>query len=100
MFQISRDKHPSDYSILECPFFLTPGNNNNQCLYKKSPIGINNMYNIMNEMKADAGIEAPRITPYRYLTLILPTPKVISLCHRYRAKPACTSVQSDQALYC
>jgi hypothetical protein len=28
---------------------------------------INKMYNIMNEMKADAGIEAPRITPYRYL---------------------------------
>ena len=26
--------------------------------------------------------------------------KVISLCHQYRARPACTSVQSDQALYC
>ena len=25
---------------------------------------------------------------------------VISLCHQYRARPACTSVQSDQALYC
>ena len=34
------------------------------------------------------------------LTLILPTPKVISLCYLYRARPACTSVQSDQALYC
>ena len=34
------------------------------------------------------------------LTLILPTPKVISFCHQYRARPACTSVQSDQSLYC
>ena len=32
------------------------------------------------------------------LTLILP--KVISLCHQYRARPTCTTVQSDQALYC
>ena len=30
----------------------------------------------------------------------LPTPKVISLCHQYWARPACTSVQADQALYC
>ena len=33
------------------------------------------------------------------VTLILEA-KVISLCHQYRARPACTSVQSDQALYC
>ena len=33
-----------------------------------------------------------------YLTLILPTAKVISLCHQNRARSACTSVQSDQAL--
>ena len=34
------------------------------------------------------------------LTLILSTPKVISLCQQYRVRPVCTSVQSDQALYC
>ena len=34
-----------------------------------------------------------------YLTLILLKPKVISLCHHYTARPACTSVQSDQTLY-
>ena len=34
------------------------------------------------------------------LTLILLTPKVTSLCHHYRARPARTSMQSDQALYC
>ena len=33
------------------------------------------------------------------LTLILPIPKVISLCQQYRARPACTFLQSDQALF-
>ena len=31
------------------------------------------------------------------LTLILPTPKVISLCHQYRARSACTSMLTIQA---
>ena len=34
------------------------------------------------------------------LTIILLELKVISLCHHYRARPVCTSVQFDQALYC
>ena len=34
------------------------------------------------------------------LTLILPTPKVINLCHQYRARPVCTSMQSDLAPHC
>ena len=34
------------------------------------------------------------------LTLIPLEPKVISLSHQYRARPACISVQSDQAVYC
>ena len=34
------------------------------------------------------------------LTLILLEPKVISFCHQYRPRPVCTSVRSDQALYC
>ena len=37
---------------------------------------------------------------FPFLTLILPTPKVISICHQYRARPACIPMQSDQALYC
>ena len=37
---------------------------------------------------------------YWHLTLIPPKSKVISPCHQYRARPACTSVKSDQALYC
>ena len=36
----------------------------------------------------------------RYLTVILLEPKVLSICHQYTARPAQTSVQSDQALYC
>ena len=35
-----------------------------------------------------------------YLNPYLLEAKVISLCHQYRARPAFTSVQSDQALYC
>ena len=34
------------------------------------------------------------------LTLILLEPNVISLCHKYRTRPACTSMQSGQVLYC
>ena len=34
------------------------------------------------------------------LTLILLELIVISLCHQYRARPACTSMRYDQALYC
>ena len=34
-----------------------------------------------------------------FLTLILSELKVVSLCHQYRARQACTSVQSDQTLY-
>ena len=29
-----------------------------------------------------------------FLTLILPTPNVNSLCHQYKARPACTSVHN------
>jgi hypothetical protein len=33
-----------------------------------------------------------------FLTLNLLEPKMISLCHQYRARPTYTYVQSDQAL--
>ena len=38
----------------------------------------------------------------RYIccTPILLDAKMISLCHQYRARADCTSVHSDQALYC
>ena len=33
-------------------------------------------------------------------TFILLETKVIRLCHQYTARPVCTSVQSEQSLYC
>ena len=33
------------------------------------------------------------------LTLLLLEPNVISICQQYRARPACTSMQTDMALY-
>lgn len=49
----------------ESPFYLTPGNKTQQCWFRKSAMGINKLYSIMTEMKTDAGIQEPRITPYR-----------------------------------
>ncbi|KAH3865300.1 hypothetical protein DPMN_028339 [Dreissena polymorpha] len=48
----------------DSPFFLTPCNST-QLGWFRSAIGINKLYGIMPEMKADAGITEPRITPYR-----------------------------------
>ena len=46
-------------------------------------------------------VSIPHLSWCLYLfACILLELKVISLCHQYRARPACTSVQSDQALYC
>ena len=36
---------------------------------------------------------------FNILTLILPKPKIISLCHHYRTRSAGTSAQSDQAIH-
>ena len=36
----------------------------------------------------------------RLLTLILLEANVFSFCHQYRVRPACTSMQPDQASYC
>ncbi|XP_053397522.1 uncharacterized protein LOC123528781 [Mercenaria mercenaria] len=48
----------------DSPFFLTPNDKPQRCWFKKTPLGINKLYNIMRDMKAEAGIENPRITPY------------------------------------
>ena len=39
------------------------------------------------------------IVQIKVLNLSLLEIKLISLCHQYRARPACISMQSDQALY-
>ncbi|KAH3713191.1 hypothetical protein DPMN_072977 [Dreissena polymorpha] len=46
-------------------FFLTPCNSTQLGWFRRLAIGINKLYGIMAEMKADAGITEPRITPYR-----------------------------------
>jgi hypothetical protein len=53
----------------EAPFFLTVANerpNEGQAWYKRVAMGITKIYNIMKQMKTGAGIEAPKIKPYRY----------------------------------
>lgn len=67
LYKLYADKRPEEMSSEESPFFLTPGNKT--AWYKKCPVGINKLYNIMNEMKDEAGIQEPRITPYRYYKL-------------------------------
>ena len=48
-----------------------------------------------------AAISMPALPKvFTKLILILLETKVIGLGHQYRARSACTSVQSDQALYC
>ncbi|KAH3716798.1 hypothetical protein DPMN_059527 [Dreissena polymorpha] len=65
LYKLYADKRPVDMTTEDSPFFLTPGNKTRQCLFRKSAMGINKLYSIMNEMKTDAGIQEPRLTPYR-----------------------------------
>ena len=67
IYKIYSVKRPADMCKDESPFFLTPGTKATKCWFKKSPMGINSIYNIMNDMKKDAEIDNPRITPYRYV---------------------------------
>ncbi|KAH3831604.1 hypothetical protein DPMN_104874 [Dreissena polymorpha] len=48
----------------DSPFFLTPCNSTQLGWCMRSAIGINKLYGIMTEMKADAWIKERRITPY------------------------------------
>ena len=51
----------------EAPFFLSQCTAGQKGWFKKTSLGINKLYNIMNEMKCDAGIDDSRIKPYRYI---------------------------------
>ncbi|XP_052216542.1 uncharacterized protein KIAA1958 homolog isoform X2 [Dreissena polymorpha] len=64
LYKLYADKRPVDMMTEDSPFFLTPGNKTQQCWFRKSAMGINKLYSIMTEMKTDAGIQEPRITPY------------------------------------
>jgi hypothetical protein len=61
IYKFYSEKRPWDFSSPDNSFFLTTGNNQHECWFKITPVGINKMYNIMNEMKADAGIEALQV---------------------------------------
>lgn len=60
---------PAEMLDPESPFFLSVANKTpkpGQAWFKKQAMGLNKLYNIMKEMKADAGIDCDkRITPYR-----------------------------------
>jgi hypothetical protein len=44
---------------------MTTGGGTHKGWYRKAPMGINKLFNIMNDMKSDANITNSRITPYR-----------------------------------
>jgi len=67
LYKVFRSKRPEEMCLDTSPFFLTPGGKKHKCWFRKSSMGINTLYGIMNKMKEDAGIENPRITPYRYV---------------------------------
>ena len=65
LYKLYADKRPVEMRGDDSPFFLTPCNSTQLGWFRRSAIGINKLYGIMAEMKADAGITEPRITPYR-----------------------------------
>jgi len=66
MYKMYAVKRPAEMNTDDSPFFLTPGNSTHHCWFR-TPMGINKIYGIMAEMKSDAGITDPRITPYKYI---------------------------------
>jgi hypothetical protein len=70
IYKVFASKRPVEMCTDGSPFFLTPGTKSTKCWFKKCAMGINSIYSIMNEMKKDAGIDNPRITPYRYVTVL------------------------------
>lgn len=65
LYKLYSQMRPNASNADDSAFFLVPGSNQQKCWFRNTPLGINKIYSIMKEMKEDAGIEAPRITPYR-----------------------------------
>ena len=59
-------------------------------------ISLENANSIFHTWTLLVGIVVSTVVHAR-LTLILPSPKEISICQKYRARPACTSVPADRA---
>lgn len=68
LYNVYHDARPLDMMQDDSRFFLFPGNPNSnlKSWFRKSPIRINKIYQITNEMKADADIANKRVTPYNY----------------------------------
>ena len=67
LYRTYQEKRPKSMMTEEAPFFLSPCTASHKGWFKKTPLGINKLYNIINEMKCDAGIDDSRIKPYRYI---------------------------------
>ncbi|XP_052765415.1 uncharacterized protein LOC128206768 isoform X1 [Mya arenaria] len=63
LYKTYRDKRPVEMLRKNSPFFLSISTSDQVVWFKKTSMGVNKLYNIMNEMKADAGIAEPRLTP-------------------------------------
>ncbi|XP_052762232.1 uncharacterized protein LOC128204867 [Mya arenaria] len=64
LYRTYTDMRPAEMLQESSPFFLSICTSRQGGWYKKSAMGVNKLYNTMNEMKADAGIDEERITPY------------------------------------
>ena len=51
LYKMYSDKRPDDMNSEDSPFFLTPGSASQNCWYRRTPMGINKLYGIINDMK-------------------------------------------------
>jgi len=54
----------------EAPLFISPCTTGKEGWFKKTSLGINKLYNILNEMKSDAAMDDSRIKPYKYIIVL------------------------------
>lgn len=76
LYKKFRSVRPQEMLDPDSPFFLSINHtpkNGNPCWYKKLPMGINKLYQIMNDLKMGAGTENTdkRLTAHRYMLFIL-----------------------------
>ncbi|XP_052792091.1 uncharacterized protein LOC128226247 [Mya arenaria] len=63
LFKVYRDRRPDESLDPESLFLLSICTGQQKGWFRNCAMGINSIYSIMNNMKADAGIEDQRITP-------------------------------------